>query len=638
MNNYIKKININNTQGIIGAGDFETITINNTHKVFAWGVYIEGEYYSDYKTEYETINSFINFITNIQKIIKKKIYLYFHNLANFDGIFILNYLIENNIEHKHIIKDNQIYKIKIGNVIIKDFYKIVSKSLNKLANIYLNESKIEIDIEETWKDIKNNENIIREYLEKDVMILYKLIIIFENKIFEITKININNILTISSLAYKFYRANFLIENKIYNDNWMTDYQYMIIKNSYRGGITEIYKPKGENLYIYDINSSYPNVMLKYGMPVDKPKTIKNLENFKLEDFYGFLSVRIKIEKTYIPFLGHRNAEKNYLTYGYGIANIDIFSEELKYAMTVNKIKIIKVHTAISFKKEKIFTEYVNKIYKLKETAESQADKEIYKSLLNHLYGRFAMKQKFETTKIIELEKIKYYEVLYNSKIIAKSQDKAIITIETIIDKEIKENFKNKDENFKMIIKEIEKQEKSKIYSQTAVQIASAITAYARIEIDKWKRKIGEDNIWYSDTDSLVTNKKIETSKKIGGLKLENEVKYGIFLAPKTYMIKTKDENYKFIFKGVNINTLKKKMKEEEIENLYIKLYNTLTNQRNDMDIKINYINPIRKNFPNLKIIEMEVEVKPNFHEKKRIKEYNMIGNWEDTQPVNLNEK
>ena len=40
----------------------------------------------------------------------------------------------------------------------------------------------------------------------------------------------------------------LIKQKsIYND----------IKKSYYGGVTEVYKPYGEKLYLYDVNSLYP---------------------------------------------------------------------------------------------------------------------------------------------------------------------------------------------------------------------------------------------------------------------------------------------------------------------------------------------------------------------------------------------
>jgi hypothetical protein len=37
-----------------------------------------------------------------------------------------------------------------------------------------------------------------------------------------------------------------------------------------GGHTDVYKPKGYNLYYYDVNSLYPFVMKNYPMPISNP--------------------------------------------------------------------------------------------------------------------------------------------------------------------------------------------------------------------------------------------------------------------------------------------------------------------------------------------------------------------------------
>ena len=42
-------------------------------------------------------------------------------------------------------------------------------------------------------------------------------------------------------------------------------QYDFIKKGYYGGVTEIYRPYGENLFYYDVNSLYPFVS-KNSMP------------------------------------------------------------------------------------------------------------------------------------------------------------------------------------------------------------------------------------------------------------------------------------------------------------------------------------------------------------------------------------
>lgn len=48
--------------------------------------------------------------------------------------------------------------------------------------------------------------------------------------------------------------------------------------------------------------------------------------------------------------------------------------------------------------------------------------------------------------------------------------------------------------------------------------------------------------YYTDTDSIITDRPIsddKISKKIGDMKLENEIEESYFISPKLYAIKTK---------------------------------------------------------------------------------------------------
>jgi len=73
--------------------------------------------------------------------------------------------------------------------------------------------------------------------------------------------------------------------------------------------------------------------------------------------------------------------------------------------------------------------------------------------------------------------------------------------------------------------------------------------------------IGSNHIWYCDTDSIVTDKKMPVSDKIGELKLEAKISEGVFLMPKTYGYKEKGKpdivHYKgFSTKDFTYNNLK----------------------------------------------------------------------------------
>ena len=79
-------------------------------------------------------------------------------------------------------------------------------------------------------------------------------------------------------------------------------------------------------------------------------------------------------------------------------------------------------------------------------------------------------------------------------------------------------------------------------SNINVAIASAITAYARIHMSQFKNRL-DYNLDYSDTDSIIVDKPLESSlvgPNLGQMKLENEIVYGVFLAPKVYGAKLKD--------------------------------------------------------------------------------------------------
>jgi DNA polymerase elongation subunit (family B) len=80
----------------------------------------------------------------------------------------------------------------------------------------------------------------------------------------------------------------------------------------------------------------------------------------------------------------------------------------------------------------------------------------------------------------------------------------------------------------MVRTKINKSKNESITHNIATQISSAIAAYGRIHIHNIKMDILSKGgkIYYSDTDSIITDIPMETSTKLGGLKLENKIKKG----------------------------------------------------------------------------------------------------------------
>jgi len=90
--------------------------------------------------------------------------------------------------------------------------------------------------------------------------------------------------TISGLATRIFLRDFC-KNNIPNINKSSIYRD--IKLAYFGGITEVYKPCGYDLFYYDVNSLYPYVALQ-----DMPGLVCNLEiyydiNQDIDTLFGF---------------------------------------------------------------------------------------------------------------------------------------------------------------------------------------------------------------------------------------------------------------------------------------------------------------------------------------------------------------
>jgi hypothetical protein len=96
--------------------------------------------------------------------------------------------------------------------------------------------------------------------------------------------------TISSLAMKLYL------NQYYNDNIPNINKHSIytdIKQAYYGGITEVYRPYGENLYYYDVNSLYPFAALNDMPGLNCKKVNFHNPSNHITDLFGFFYCKIE---------------------------------------------------------------------------------------------------------------------------------------------------------------------------------------------------------------------------------------------------------------------------------------------------------------------------------------------------------
>jgi hypothetical protein len=112
-------------------------------------------------------------------------------------------------------------------------------------------------------------------------------------------LQVTDSLTISRLALNIFLKDYLKDSKlpIINKAMFHD-----IKQAYYGGVTEVYKPYGSNLYHYDVNSLYPFASLN-PIPGLDCVYIENIGNSRcLNDLFGYFYCEIKTGNNYLGLL------------------------------------------------------------------------------------------------------------------------------------------------------------------------------------------------------------------------------------------------------------------------------------------------------------------------------------------------
>lgn len=663
----------------IGVFDIETYYDENLDKSFTYALgfkVFKGETKMFYKKPNQSSNDLIIECINSMLIPAYNNYIFYvHNLHGYDSVFIINALLEFNSKNnnfyiiKTIFRDNRIIKltvtIKVGKSTIRkitflDSYLILSSSLGSLAKTFnceynkeffpyefVKESNLyyvgdtpdityfkDISIKE-YNSIKSTnwdcEKQTYKYLEKDLLILMEIIDKFSHYIYLTFGVQITDSLTISKLAINILYSNYLntrnnsnaVNNNLPLINKPTLYNF--VKESYFGGISEVYKPYGENLNYYDINSEYPFVS-KNSMPGNKVRYLELLDDeiitgksLDLESLFGFFYCKINCSNDYLGLLPkHIN---NLLILPNGSFDGIWFSEELKFAKKHGyEIQVIRGY---NFNKiENIFTNFVDDLFNIR-LKEQGLKKSIAKLLLNSSFGRFGMSISKPETAIVNLNKL---DTLLSTRkvydIRELSVNSYLVNYDTKLSKEILENL---NLNIAKLVDKNKDIETNDTHSFLSISTASAITAYARIYINEIKLKIRNlgGEIYYSDTDSIVTNIKLPNDivgNELGKFKLEYRIKRAIFISSKIYLLELENGSYIKKAKGIKRDSLTLK----DYEDLYF----------NKMDVKglKNYSKFLwEKGTVNIYSNKPTV-IKHNSY-IKREKIYNENGLWIDTKPL-----
>jgi hypothetical protein len=303
--------------------DIETFIKDGIHIPYCISFYDGENTFSYYLTDFKASEDMI--ISALKDLMVKKYdnyKIYIHNLANFDGIFLLKIFTNIGI-CKPLIHHDRIISISFTmngyTVHFRDSHQLLLGSLLKLGkafkvkvlkaifpHTFINENTLDyigitpsislfngITDEEyeglvsyTW----NVKNEVIRYCNTDCISLYQIILKFNELIFGLFKINIHKYPTISSLAFAIFRTNFLTKDTIPQISGQVAKD---IRQSFTGGACDMYIPEADKkLFAYDVNSLYPFIMKNYDMPIGNPTLFEGNIRLINPDAFGFFFCNI----------------------------------------------------------------------------------------------------------------------------------------------------------------------------------------------------------------------------------------------------------------------------------------------------------------------------------------------------------
>ena len=322
----------------IGAIDTETyLNSNSIQQIYALGFKTKLDstpvtFYID-----ETFDSSKIVLDMINELLRPKysgMTFYCHNIGGYDVVYFINILHKYNEDDNnkdkyklsYVLRDDKIIKLTIrkdnNSLNILDSYCVLTNNLAKLAKdfgvktqksyfpynfarfnnlfyigltpdkFYYNDISDE-DYKKLFIDNWSSKDETIKYLNNDLNCLYEVVTTANKQLFNDYKINMTEAITISGLAMKIYL------NKYYNNNIPNINKpsiYNDIKQGYYGGITEVYKPYGENLLYYDVNSLYPYASLNDMPGLICEKLAFYNDQVNLSNLFGFFYCKVETPK------------------------------------------------------------------------------------------------------------------------------------------------------------------------------------------------------------------------------------------------------------------------------------------------------------------------------------------------------
>jgi len=412
------------------------------------------------------------------------------------------------------------FKFKSG-VSFRDSYCLLPQGLNALSVGFGFGGKMEYD------DYENHSDPLKlsKYLRDDCEQLYAILRAFRKEVPTEPR------LTLAGTALAVWRGMYPKYWRWLREHKLSAAAEEFIREGYCGGRVEVFNQMGANLSYFDVNSMYPTEMLK-GIPWGYWDWSKDAlaERAYSKKLPGIYAADVDVPPMNIPPLPRRKGGK--LLFPIGKLSGVWALPELLYAESLG-VDIRRITKAVVFKEEReIFTDYVRRFWQMKNEG-TGAKRTVAKLLLNSLYGKFG--QRSEYSNIVGPNE-------------AMERLKAGESIE-VFDREMGLYIASEKARRDFIRPEI----------------AAYITSRARISLHKGMNYLENSGytVYYCDTDSIITDfrgvcldREFRSGKAMGEWEREKEIDLGVFIAPKTYILKRPDGTEEVALKGIPMESAK----------------------------------------------------------------------------------
>jgi hypothetical protein len=292
-----------------------------------------------------------------------------------------------------------------------------------------------------------------------------------------------------------------------------------VRPSYVGSRVEPYARHCGNAHCFDINSSFPYAMLE-PQPAELLTIGRHLPK-RLDTACFCAELEVSVPETYLPPLPMRTKDSR-IYFPHGTWRGWFMSPDVRLLLE-RGCQVAKVHQCLNFDTFTDLGDYAQDIYEKRLKAKEAGIVyliEQYKLLGNGCYGKFA---EGRTKTGILLNPERPGECPHDPPCPDRGDGNGPTCLEMLFP------------GCWLVTHEEE-------IRHEHVAIASNITSIARGNLARhmYRAIDHQHRVYYCDTDGFLTDMAFPTSKELGGLKLEREVKRGIFVAPKLYMLETGD--------------------------------------------------------------------------------------------------